>query len=477
MRALTFFAVLLLFASHQIVGQQQFYFGADLSYVNEMDDCGVVYKENNEAKDAYEIFADHNCNLARIRLWHTPAWYDTLNNGQRYSDYDDVKRSIGRARSNNMEVLLDFHLSDRWADPGHQIVPAAWADIVYDQEVIEDSLYNYVYRTLIDLDGQGLLPEMVQVGNETNKEILQSQEDNDAGWRLNWDRNAPLFNTAIRAVRDVQETVGKEIEIMIHVAGPSSALWLFDEFIEHGVTDFDIMGLSYYWAWHKPTSIAETGYIVHQLKANYPQYEVMIVETGYIWTFDHNDDANNIINETHPDYHPPSPEVQKEWLVDMTQEVINNGAIGVVYWEPAWVSSECWTPWGQGSHQEHATFFDFSNNLHNNGGIGWMTHNYDNITSTELIREPETLRLKVYPDSNHRSLIINTEWITTEDEIECSLFGNGGGIKASLNLGRNLVTGQTHTMDLPELSPSVYIFVAHSGGKVLYSQKIWLNGS
>jgi arabinogalactan endo-1,4-beta-galactosidase len=99
---------------------QSFYFGADLSYVNEMEDCGVSYKEDGKPKDVHEMFADHGCNLVRLRLWHTPSWYDGLNNGNRYSDLADVKIAIGRAHAAGMEVLLDFHLSDNWADPGKQ---------------------------------------------------------------------------------------------------------------------------------------------------------------------------------------------------------------------------------------------------------------------------------------------------------------------------------------------------------------------
>ena len=71
-----------------------FFVGADLSYVNEMEGCGVVYREKGVAKDPYRIFADNGCNLVRLRLWHTPSWYDTLNGGKRYSDFSDVRRSI-----------------------------------------------------------------------------------------------------------------------------------------------------------------------------------------------------------------------------------------------------------------------------------------------------------------------------------------------------------------------------------------------
>ena len=86
-----------------------FSYGADLSYVNEMEDCGAVYKDaSNNVKDVYEIFDEVGANLARFRLWNDPTWTN-------YSNLEDVKQSIQRAKSKNMRVLLDFHYSDTWA--------------------------------------------------------------------------------------------------------------------------------------------------------------------------------------------------------------------------------------------------------------------------------------------------------------------------------------------------------------------------
>ena len=352
------------------------YLGADLSYVNEMEDCGVVYRENGQAKDPYRIFADHGCRLVRLRLWHSPSWYDTLNQGKRYSDLQDVRKSIQRAKALGMPVLLDFHLSDRWADPGQQLAPAAWAGVLDHLPALKDSVFHYIQQTLLQLHADNLLPEMVQIGNETNREILLSPADNAGNAPIHWDRNAALFNAGIQAVRAVEKSSGKKIQVALHVAGPANALAMFNAFATAGVTDFDVIGLSYYWAWHKPTTIAETGSIIRQLKLLYPKKAVMIFETGYIWTTASNDQANNIISEVHPDYAPASPENQRRWLVDLTREVKKSGGNGVLYWEPAWVSSGCRTPWGQGSHQEHATFFDFSNNVLPAGGMGWMAESY-----------------------------------------------------------------------------------------------------
>lgn len=361
---------------------QDFYFGADQSYVNEMEDCGAVYKENNQAKDVYQIYQDHGCNLVRLRLWHTPAWYDDLNEGRRYSDLEDVKKSLARAKAHDMDVLLDFHLSDTWADPSRQLVPAAWLDVVNDLPALQDSLYNYIYATLSELATADLLPEMVQIGNETNRGILLSPEQNET-WTLDWDRNAALFNRAIAAVRAVEAAEQQEIKVVIHLAGPEDTGWYVENFVAKGVTDFDIIGISYYWAWHKPTTVEETGQVITTLKTQYPGKEVLIVETGYIWTQEAADQANNIISEVHPDYSPASPTNQRDWLISLAQEVMAQEGLGVIYWEPSWVSTPCSTQWGQGSHQEHATFFDFEHNLLLPGGIEWMEYDYEMLTSTE----------------------------------------------------------------------------------------------
>lgn len=372
----------LFFFSLNLIWSQQNYFGVDLSYVNEMEACGEIFTENNVPKDPYEIFADHGSNLVRLRLWHTPSWYDGLNAGKRYSDYADVRKSMQRAKAAGMDVLLDFHLSDIWADPGHQVVPAAWNSVVGNVNILKDSLYNYVHKTLSDLAADGLLPAMVQIGNETNRGILLSQAVNDAGWSLDWGRNTILFNAAIRAVRDIETASNQPIQVAIHIADPIHADWYAGNFISNGVTDFDIIGISYYHQWHGTSSLSQVGNIISGLIQDHGK-DVIILETGYPWTTAWEDNANNIISTAHPSYAPLSPVQQEKWLTDLTSSVINNGGKGVVYWEPAWVSSACSTQWAQGSHYENATFFDFQNNLHPNGGIKWLEKATTSITSLE----------------------------------------------------------------------------------------------
>ncbi len=130
---------------------------------------------------------------------------------------------------------------------------------------------------------------------------------------------------------------------------------------------------------HIPDAV---GNIITELKNNFSGKEVMIFETAYPWTSANADGANNILSALYPGYNPASPVNQKEWMIDLTQEVIDHGGLGVIYWEPAWVSTSCESQFAQGSSWDNATFFNANHNLIENGGIGWMFHSY-NVTAID----------------------------------------------------------------------------------------------
>jgi arabinogalactan endo-1,4-beta-galactosidase len=360
------FAVCLPLSSAQ-TERPAYYLGVDLSYVNEMEDCGGEYRVNGELADPFQIFSDYGANLVRVRLWHTPTWTD-------YSTYDDVHKTISRAKALKMAVLLDFHYSDTWADPNHQTIPAAWANIT-DTDELAQALYDYTFDVLTRLDQDGLMPDMVQVGNEINSQILRGE--NEPGTPIKWDRNATLLNAAIRAVRDAGAQGSRAPQVMLHIAQPENVEGWLKSAERAGVTDFDIIGMSYYTGWSN-YSVESVGKRVAKLRDKFGK-EVLIAETAYPWTLDSvNESAGNIPNADFllPDY-PATPAGQKQFLIDLTQTVLSNGGSGIVYWEPAWISTQCHTLWGQGSHWENATFFDFNdqNNVHE--GIEFLSYDYE----------------------------------------------------------------------------------------------------
>jgi arabinogalactan endo-1,4-beta-galactosidase len=361
--------------------QPDFIFGADLSYANMMEDCGAEFREDGEIKDIYRIFADNGTNLVRVRLWHNPDWQESLEQPEgvkpQYSNYEDVEETIFRAKMAGMKVMLGFQFSDFWSDPGRQIVPKAWEGVATNLEALKDSVYNYVFATLNKLNKEDLMPEYVKIGNENNSGIMTHKGmDQDfegiTPVSNSWDRHAQLYNSAIQAVRDISETTEIKPEISFHVANPAHANWFYSNLIAKGVTDFDIIGFTYYYSYHGQ-SPEEVGEIVESLKNSYPAYKIMIVETGYLWDTQNIDGLGNIINDSSPDYQPVSASTQQKFMVDLTREVRDAGGAGVIFWEPDWVSTPCSTPWGIGSSQEHVAFFDHRDNLNfmKNGGGGW----------------------------------------------------------------------------------------------------------
>lgn len=328
-----------------------FYYGADLSYVNEMEDCGATYTNaNNVTKDPFLIFKEAGTNLVRIRLWHNPTWTN-------YSNFEDVKKTIQRAKAQGMKVLLDFHYSDHWADPSKQEIPSAWLDQINDTEALGNLLYDYTFETLSSLSNSNLLPDIVQVGNEINGMILQQGE---LVWPIDWVRNSSLINKGINAVRDISEEKNKDIEVMLHIAQPENGLWWFEQATQNGVTDFDWIGLSYYPLWSE-YALNNVSTPISTLINTYNK-RLMIVETAYPFTLSNNDPANNILNEDAlVSGYPATQQGQLDYLNQLKTVVENAGAEGIVYWEPAWVSTSCSTLWGQGSHWDNATLFDHDN--------------------------------------------------------------------------------------------------------------------
>jgi len=361
---------------------KEFYFGADLSYVNQILDHSGVYRDQGEVRDPYRIFKDHGTALVRLRLWHDPQWtkevYDP-EGAQKYSDYDDVEKAIASAKANGMKVLLDFHYSDSWADPGKQEIPVAWKDIT-DIEVLKDSVYDYTRNVLESLDGKGLMPEFIQVGNEINCGMLYTNAS-PAFPACNacdgaWDNLGGVINSAIGAIREVSNASATKPEVILHVADPQHVEWWFDNIIGNGkVTDFDIIGFSYYPIWHTTIAPGKLEENVMNFNERYDR-QVMILETAYPWTTDGTDNYNNIFGGQAPlAGYPFTQEGQSDMMKDLAQAMINAGGIGLVYWEPAWISSGMKDLWGSGSAWENCTFFDFDGNAHE--GMDFMTADYE----------------------------------------------------------------------------------------------------
>jgi len=173
--------------SNGIRAQSTFYRGADLSFVQQLENNGAVFKDNGTQMDILEIFKNHSLNIVCLRLWYHPQ-----------DGYNDLSHTLAMARRIKAlggKLLLDFHYSDTWADSGHQTKPAAWQNLSYS--VLKDSVYQYTKRVLTALKDQNTIPSIVQIGNEVTSGMLWNtgrvggSYDNSTQWHSLTDYSIP----------------------------------------------------------------------------------------------------------------------------------------------------------------------------------------------------------------------------------------------------------------------------------------------
>ncbi len=336
-----------------------FYFGADMSAVNMVEGARGVYKYNGDKVEPFELLHNKGCNLIRVRLFHTPEneegytkWYIP---GSGYCGLKDVARTIKRAKDLNMETCLDIHYSDTWADPAHQVIPKAWEGLGLD--ILKDSLYNYTLKVLNSLGKQNLTPEMVQIGNEIDPGLLLPVGDN-------MEAVSVLLNQGIKAVRDFSENSETKPKIIIHYSDNEGAIWRAGQLEIAGITDYDILGISYYDQWGK-IKFEELTKILIQFGQKFDK-DIMVVETAYQWT--NMDSEGYERKQVRFNGYGVSPAAQFNYLKDLAQHVINGRAIGLIYWEPAWIPSPAGHNWDVNA------LFDFEGNAL--PAINYMNQDY-----------------------------------------------------------------------------------------------------
>lgn len=322
--------------------------GADISSLAKSEAKGGIYRNSaGTAGDAIALMKNGGVNYARLKVWVNPQ--DGYNNKTR------VLAMAKRIKAAGMKLLIDFHYSDTWADPGKQNKPAAWANHTINQ------LYTDVYDHTLDvcnaLKAQGTTPDMVQVGNEINGGMLWPE-----GSTSNWAQLAGLLKSGVNAVKTCSSTT----RIMLHLAeGGNNAgarAW-FDQAVARGVP-FDVIGLSHYTYWHG--SLASLQANLYDLSSRYNK-DVLVAETAYPFTLSSDDSFENIINTTAEltAGYSATPADQARMLRD-TLTVVRAvpRALGVFYWEAPWtaVTGNGWDPAdaSSGNGWDNQALFDFS---------------------------------------------------------------------------------------------------------------------
>jgi arabinogalactan endo-1,4-beta-galactosidase len=175
-----------------------------------------------------------------------------------------------------------------------------------------------------------------------------------------------VVNSAISAVRDATQTSTIKTKTILHIADPNNVEWWFENMTDAtkgNVQDFDLMGISYYPIWHTTVGIEQISENIERFRNKFGK-PVMILETAYPWTKDHGDEYNNVFGSQTPlNGYPFTRKGQYDIMVKLAREVYEGGGQGIIYWEPAWISSEMKDLWGTGSSWENCTFFDFDGNV------------------------------------------------------------------------------------------------------------------
>lgn len=313
--------------------------GMDLSTLLELERCGAKYYDNGEERDLLAIMKSYDVDTIRIRLWNDP-WSET---GESYgAGENDLKTSLEiakRVTAAGFGVLLNFHYSDFWADPGKQIKPKAWAD--YGVKELEQAVYDYTLESMQTFLDAGVNITMVQVGNELSNGLLWPE-----GKVPNYDNIATFVNAGIRAVRKADAA----IPVMIHLDnGGNNALYRewFDNFTKRG-KDFEIIGLSYYPFWHGSLQMLNDN--MNDIAERYGK-DLVIAEVSMGYTMEGYKNYEKLSDEERKGYatrpalvekieYPMTKQGQYDFMEDFLNRIshIKGGkGKGFFYWEPAWI--------------------------------------------------------------------------------------------------------------------------------------------
>lgn len=275
--------------------------GADVSWITEMEDNGILfYDKTGKETECIALMKSLGMNSIRLRVWVNPV--------DGWCNKTDLLVKAKRASDLGMRIMIDFHYSDIWADPGHQSKPAAWAGLSFTD--LCSAVSNHTAEILAALKNWNIYPEWVQVGNETGNGMLW--EDGKAD--INMAQYARLSNAGYEAVK----SVFPDTRVIVHVhGGQNNSLfrWLFDGLKNNG-GKWDVIGMSLYpeidkWQEYNDDCISN----INDMISRYGK-EVMICETGMPW--DEEVTANLFLTD----------------LITRTMAIGSKKCLGVFYWEP-----------------------------------------------------------------------------------------------------------------------------------------------
>jgi arabinogalactan endo-1,4-beta-galactosidase len=332
--------------------------GADVSSLQRAQDLGQkFYNASGTAQEPLVILKNVGVNYIRLRVWVNPI--------SGYNNKAKVLLYAQKVKANGLKLMIDFHYSDTWADPGKQYKPAAWASHNITQ--LQTDVYNHTLDVCNALKAQGTTPDSVQIGNEINVGMLW----NDGKVVNNDFTNLSLL---LKQGYNAVKACNSGTQVIIHTADANSdanARWFYDGIKAKGV-NWDITGLSYYCFWHGTMSNMTS--VVKDVISRYGK-PAIIAETSYPFTTANADSQANSYSSSTPCSGYPATWAGQAGNFSAVQAAAKaGGAIGVFYWEPTWVAiaGNGWDPAninGTGDGWDNMAIFNWTGNI--NPGVKW----------------------------------------------------------------------------------------------------------
>lgn len=308
-----------------------FIMGMDISSMISELESGVVYRDydGNELAtldDICRFIKEQGINHIRVRVWNNP--YDANGNGYGGGNNDvaKAKEFADACRNAGLKMLVDFHCSDLWTDPGKQQEPKAWKGYTLEQK--KEALNTYITKSLNTIDPSKDVVDMVQVGNETTGGFIGE---------TNVSNMCVLFSAGAAGVK----TYNPDVKVVIHVESPHKRTMVtWAENLQNNNVDYDILATSYYPYWHGTLDNLKQQF--ETVKNTYCK-DVMVAETSYAYTLEDSDGHANTVrvgnNDNGADTTEPFTEQGQATAIRNLINTVNEaGGLGVYYWEPAWLT-------------------------------------------------------------------------------------------------------------------------------------------
>ena len=272
------------------VASAQKYVGGDISLLPEYINANAKYYnyQGQSVSSPLQLFHDEGLNAMRVRLFVNPSDYTGSDKDPNACQDLEYVKSLGKQiKDAGFDLILDFHYSDTWADPAKQWTPAAWVSLT--DERLYEKIYEYTKDALTQMCDAGATPDFIQPGNEISYGMLWGAYNASASSlkkcyvnsSANWDRFTTLLENAIKACREVCP----DAKVILHTerVQQTNVLSNFYTKMKNANIDYDIIGLSYYPAWHGNLATLESA--LNAMTTAFPDKDIMIVETGYSYAW------------------------------------------------------------------------------------------------------------------------------------------------------------------------------------------------